>query len=88
VGVAPCDLYLALYWRCVRRKFPESAEQEFEASFIQACERWRAATRSARGRDDLAQGCVEALRRSSVDHPNCCWKRECASGGKRWHTTD
>jgi len=85
VGVEQCDLYLALYWTCLRERFQDQAEQEFESSFIAACERWRSAASSAADRAELAEGCVEAMARSRMEMPRCCWRRECLGDERRWH---
>lgn len=85
VGVEECDLYLALYWACLRQRFPGQADQEFEASFIAACERWRGVASSAADRAELAEGCVTAMARSRMEMPRCCWRRECLGDARRWH---
>lgn len=85
VGVEACDVYLALYWACLRERFPDQADREFEASFIAACERWRGAASSATDRAELAEGCVEAMARSRMEMPRCCWRRECLGDALRWH---
>ena len=60
VGVPECDEYIAKYEACISSKVPEAARTQYEASFKQIRDAWRAAAATPQGKAGLAQGCKMA----------------------------